>query len=254
MNCIEAKQNWMLYLDGEVEPELQSCIRDHLGKCSDCSGWFAKQQQVEKRIDESLSAGSLTPQLWQRITSNLKNVPAVNQRKRRRVFAIALTAAAILLFALMAYQIGSRARPNEWARNAANWHEQWQCGNIHPDLNSNSDIEVDRYLKAKVPFRVHCPPRTDVDFAVAGAGVCFMKDHRQAAYIVGSVGKNAVSILVLDRANLQGYPTNGFNERHDGGYQVASRVIADNVVIVVGSATPDILNRLLNAYDTYPDG
>jgi hypothetical protein len=124
---------------------------------------------------------------------------------------------------------------------------------MHPDLVSASDLEVDRYLKAKAPFHVHCPPRTDVDFRVQGAGLCQMKDQRQAAYVVGRVGKAPVSILVLDRAGLASFPGDGFHHCSTGACQVASGIVKDSVVLVVGDATADVLERLLRAYGTYPD-
>jgi hypothetical protein len=160
----------------------------------------------------------------------------------------------VILAVVLGLQIRGRSHTTELARSAAEWHEQMQRGNVHPDLVSASDQEVDLYLKAKVPFRVHCPPRTDVNFTVQGAGVCFMKDQRQAAYIVGHVGKAPVTILVLDRASLEGFPQGGFHHSREGTYQVASGVIANNVVVVIGTTTPDVLERLLNAYGSYHEG
>ena len=162
-------------------------------------------------------------------------------------------AAAAVIALVVVLQIRQQSYPTELSRNAADWHEQWQRGNVRPDLESTSDHEVDRYLKARVQFRVHCPPRSDVQFAVQGAGICFMNDQRQAAYIVGSVGKSPVTILVLDKGNLSGFPQ-GFHHRREGAYQVASAVIADNVVIVIGTTSPDVLERLLNAYGSYHEG
>ena len=81
-----------------------------------------------------------------------------------------------------------------------------------------------------------------------------MKDQRQAAYIVGHVEQAPVSILVLDRASMTDFPQGGSQHCQEKGYQVVSAVIADNVVIVIGTATPDVLERLLNAYGTYHEG
>jgi hypothetical protein len=143
---------------------------------------------------------------------------------------------------------------------AVDWHHRLLHGAIQPDFKSTSDQAVDRYLKEKVPFKVHCPPEADVDFAVQGAGVCRFKDDRQAAYIVGRVGGAAVSILVLDHSALQTFPLEGSylkgGNRHkcsQGVYQMVSGVVADNVVVVVGAASLEDLERLLNAYGTYPD-
>ena len=250
MNCTEARQNWMLFLDCEGDPELHQRIREHIGACLECSKWFAEQRATEHKIAVALSAGQPTPQLWQRVLAGV-NVPASSPHRRRRcALAVGVTAAAAVIALLVAFQLREQSYPAELSRNAADWHEQWQRGNVRPELESTSDHEVDRYLKARVPFRVHCPPRTDVQFSVQGAGVCFMKDQRQAAYIVGSVGKSPVTILVLDKSNLDGFPQ-GLRHHKEGTYQVAFAVFAENVVIVIGMASPEVLERLLNAYGSY---
>jgi hypothetical protein len=253
MNCTEVRQNWMLYLDAEGDPDLHFRIRDHIGGCPGCARWFVVQQGLEKRISQDLSAGSSTPELWTRVLTKAGIHPPAAHRRRWPIMVGVLTAAAVALLALVIVQIRGRSHAMELARNAAEWHDKRVHGNVHLDFVSTSDQEVDRYLKAKVPFRVHCPPRTDVNFAVQGAGVCFMKDKRQAAYIVGHVGKAPVSILVLDRTSVEGFPQDSFRPSKEGTYQVASRVIADNVVVVIGMTSPDVLERLLDAYGSYPD-
>ncbi len=255
MSCTEARRHWMLYLDSEGDPALHLRIRGHIAGCRACARWFAGQRRLEERIGNHLSAGDASPDLWGRVLTRAGLREPPTRRRRWPVMTGALAAAAMVVLALVLISpIGGRSGTTELARSAAEWHEQWRRGNVRPDLVSTSDQEVDRYLKARVPFRVHCPPRTDVDFAVRGAGVCFMKDRRQAAYIVGHVGQAPVSILVLDRAGLEALPQGGLRHRREGVYQVASGVIADNVVVVIGAASADVLERLLNAYGSYHEG
>jgi len=254
MNCTEARQHWMFYLDSEGDPELHLRIRDHIAECPECARWFAQQQHWERRINDQLTAGNASPDLWVRVLTKTGLRKPRTQRRRWLAVGGLAAAAMVLLAVVVGLQVGGHSHTTELAQSAAEWHEQWQRGNVHPDLVSASDEEVDRYLKSQVPFRVHCPPRTDVNFLVQGAGVCSMKDRHQAAYIVGRVGKAPVSILVLDRASLEAFPQSGFHHCREGAYQVASGVIANNIVVVVGTTTPDVLDRLLNAYGTYPDG
>ena len=46
MNCTEARQYWMLFLDSEGDPELHLHIRDHLAKCSACTRWFGSPTRL----------------------------------------------------------------------------------------------------------------------------------------------------------------------------------------------------------------
>jgi hypothetical protein len=249
----------MLYLDSEGDPELHFRISDHLGMCPACAEWFAGQQRFEQALRERLAAGEATPELWQRVLTGA-GVRAPAARRRRRLLLGGVAAAAVLLAVAGLLRIAVPARPPDLPRVAADWHEQLLDGSVRPQLRSTSDEEVDRYLKSKVPFPVHCPPRTDVNFAVEGAGVCQLSAGQQAAYIVGQVNRAPVSILVLDRASLSTFPEEsarlrggGHHLGRAGDYQMVSGVVADNLVVIVGSAPPEVLEKLLGAYGTYPD-
>jgi hypothetical protein len=259
MTCTEVRQHWAPYLDGEGELALRLRIRGHFADCPACAEWYARQERFEQALADRLAAGERTPELWERA---LARAGVGRTRRRRLVLTGALAAAAALLLALwLGFGRRQFARAPELARDAADLHERWLRGAVRPDFESTSDLEVDRYLKQKAPFPVHCPPRTDVAFDVKGAGVCTVPDGQPAAYIVGQVGQAPVSILVLDRASLAAFPRDRAHlaggRRHrcrEGGYEMVAGVIADNVVVVIGTAPPESLEKLLDAYGTYHEG
>jgi anti-sigma factor RsiW len=260
MNCREARQHLMLYLDSEGGSELHFRISDHLGMCPDCAAWFAAEERFERALTRRLAEGEATPDLWGRALARAGVRPPASRRRRFALAALA-AAALVLLGSLAVLRLTGPAHSSELAPLAADWHQQVLDGDVRPEFASTSDQEVDRYLKEKVPFRVHCPPRSDVKFAVRGAGVTLLKGQRQAAYIVGSVDEAPVSILVLDRSSLDLFPheraqlKGGRHHRcREGRYQMVSGIVADNVVVVVGAAAPERLEQLLNAYGTYPEG
>lgn len=253
MNCIEIRRHLMPYRDGECGPDLHLRIEDHLAMCPECARCSARQGEWEARVEGRISAGDRSPDLWGRVLAGA-GLRKPQGRRSRWPTIVGGLAAAILLTLFVGHRATRNPQPPGLTRSVAEWHEQWRRGNVRPDLVSTSDREVDHYLKSKVPFRVHCPPRTDVDFSVEGAGVCFMKDGRQAAYIVGHVAQAPVSILVLDRGRTDSAPQDGFQHGREGTYRVATGVIADNVVVVIGAASADVLERLLNAYGSYHEG
>ncbi len=117
-----------------------------------------------------------------------------------------------------------------------------------------------RPLSAPLSAPVHCPPRTDAAFAVTGAGLCRVQGGNEAAYLVGRVGQAPVSILILDRRSLSAFPHDQAQlqggRRHRGragAYAMVSGLVADNVVVVIGAAPPEALERLLIAYGSYHD-
>jgi hypothetical protein len=247
----------MLYIDSEGDSELHLRIGDHLGMCPDCAEWFSKQQHFEQAVTERLVADEPTPQLWDRVLSKAGIVRPVAGRRRWLAIGSVLAAAAAIVVAVLLLPKG-QPHGSELASVAADWHESWSQGALQPDLVSESDELVDHYLKGQVPFRVHCPPRKDVNFAVAGAGVRTVKDQ-PAAYIVGTVDRAAVSILVFARESLDAFPADRSHLNQGGGrhrcreraYQMVSGVTADNVVVVIGAAEPEVLEKVLNAYGSY---
>lgn len=267
MTCTEVRSHWMLYLDSEGDSELHFRISDHLGMCPACAEWFHHEQRFEQALRERLQAGEATPELWGRV---LASAGGVRPKSSRRTWLVRgglmVVAAALLLAVGVGFWLAGRTpptpeRPGDLPALAVAQHERLLTGDVRPDLESTSDQEVDRYLKANVPFSVHCPPEKDVNFAVRGAGLCKLKDERLAAYIVGRVGDAPVSILVLDHSALAAFPEEGAHLQagdhrrcSEGRYEMVSGVVAGNLVVVVGSVSPDDLERLLSAYGSYPEG
>jgi anti-sigma factor RsiW len=261
MNCAEARRHWMLYLDSEGDPALHLRVADHLGRCPACAGWFAAQRQIEGAVRDRLAAGDSDPALWGRVLDRAGLLGRPRFRPRRLFVVGVLAAAAVLLVVLLGRPWGAPAptpeEVPELARDAAELHRRWLSGEVRPDFASTSELDVDRYFKANAPFKVHCPPRSDVNFAVQGAGVRSLGDRHLAGLIVGRVGDTPVSILVLDRRSLSAFPRDearlaaGRHCCREGGYQTVSALLADNVVIAVGDARPETLDRLLDAYGSY---
>jgi anti-sigma factor RsiW len=259
MTCTAARRHWMLYLDSEGDPALHLGVAEHLAACPACAAWFAGQERLERAVAHSLTRGAEAPGLWERVLvrTGLQRPP---RRGGRRLLLMGGAAAVLLLATWLGLALWWPAGQPELARDAAGLHERWLRGEVRPDFASTSDHDVDRYLKSAAPFRVRCPPRSDVQFAVEGAGVLRL-NGATAAYIVGRVRQVAVSVLVLDRSSLAAFPRDrdhlaGGGRRlcREGDVEMVEGVVAENVVIVVGRAPPETLEKLLDAYGSYPDG
>jgi anti-sigma factor RsiW len=260
MNCHEARQHLMLYLDSEGDAELHFRINEHLGMCPDCAEWFSKQNRLEGLLAEKLRAGGNTPELWERVLSRAGVVQPARSRARAWLWLSGLAACAAVVAVLVLWRLSlSPAPPSpDLAKLTSRWHQKLVEG-MDLDFRSASDLEIEKYLRQRVTFPVRCPPRKDAGFAVQGAGVCELATT-PAAYLSGHVDRVPISIFVLPADGLSAFPHQLQAVRKDkvhrcreGNYEMVLALIDRNAVLVIGQTESQRLEKVLKAYGTYPE-
>ncbi len=259
MTCDEARRHWNLYHDSEGDAELHFRIGEHLATCPDCARWFDEESRLEHLIAEKLRSGTETPELWDRVLTGCGLVRRPRSPRRLMVLVGVAACAASLLLACVGLWVVARSRRGaDLGELTASWHVRLVDGREPVPFRSRSDLEVEEYLRGRVPFPVRCPPRQDAGFAVRGSGVCTLA-NQPAAFLVGRVGEVPVSIFVLPRSSLDAFPhlreqmrRERRHRRRQGPYEMAVALIDRNVVLVVGGAEPERLQRVLDAYGSYP--
>jgi hypothetical protein len=258
MNCHEAREHWNLYHDSEGDAHLHFQIGEHLATCPECAEWFSRQSRLEGLLADKLRPDSPTPELWTRVLGGCGlNRPTAAYRRTWLVLAAACAAVALGLVWYFAGGAG-RASP-DLARLSAQWHRRLETGDVAPEFVSQSDLEIEDFLRRRVTFPVRCPPRKDADFAVQAAGVFQIADQ-PAAYLSGHVGSASVSIFVLPSDSLSAFPRQRelledekYHHSREGPYAMVLGIIDQNAVLVIGESEPQRLEKVLSAYGTYPD-
>jgi anti-sigma factor RsiW len=258
MNCNEARHHWNLYHDSEGDAELHFQIGEHLAVCPDCAAWFSQQSRLESLLAEKLGSQPPTPELWDQVLSRCGLAQPAPARRWLWLAGVAACAAALLVAALW-YGHFSRASPPDLAKLTAEWHQRLVDGEETVQFHSQSDQIVETYLKERVAFPVRCPPRKNAGFAVQGAGVC-KRAAQPIAYLVGEVEETPVSIFILPAESLATFPYQLEAVRRDkthscreGPYTMLLRVIDRNAVLVIGQTKLECLEKVLNAYGSYPE-
>jgi len=259
MNCTEVRKHWELYHDSEGDGELYLAINNHLDECPACSTWFSQQSAFEGLLCDKLGAGAATPEMWQRIVNNVGVAePAAHGRwfNWSPLFAVA----ASLLVIASAWWASEPREQEHLSTVAAALHERLEMGGQPVAFESDSDFEVERYLKNRVTFPVRCPPRDDAGFSVRGGGVCTIA-RSPAAYVVGRVAEGDVSVLILPASRLDQFDHERdalaaapLHHCREGRYDMVLTRVDQNLVVVIGSAKPADLERVARAYGTYPEG
>lgn len=258
MTCNEARQHWNLYHDSEGDAELHFQINEHLAVCPPCAQWFKQQSRLESLLAEKLSAAPPTTQLWSQL---FERTGLVRPRAAQPWLWMTGVAACLAIVGLILFWYWSRPSESlaaDLAKLTAARHERLIVQQEPLEFRSQSDLDVEQYLRQRVSFPVRCPPRKDAGFAVQGAGVCRLADQ-PAAYLSGHVGEAPVSIFVLPRESLAAFPhqheavlRDKTHRCREGQYAMALGVIDQNAVLVIGDTDPDRLEGVLRAYGTYP--
>jgi len=263
MNCEEARRHWEIYYDSEGDSELYLAINDHLSECHDCARWFFQQAQFEETISSKLATGPATVDLWQRVLTD----SGIDQREASKswmFFSSCLAlAASLLVLAVSWSSIVGDKHANQHDVHLSSLtavaHEEFTNQRKRIDFTSRSDLEVEEYLKSRVPFPVRCPPREDAGFSVRGGGVCKL-GIEAVAYVVGEVEDGTASIFILPEESLQRFSherkvlsREQFHHCREGKFDMVLAKIDRNLVVVIGQASPQQLERVVRAYGTYPE-
>jgi anti-sigma factor RsiW len=257
MNCNEARQHWNLYHDSEGDAELHFQISEHLAMCPACAEWFSQQSRLESLLAEKLNCQAPMPELWNEVLTRTGLIQPAPARRWLWLGGFAACAAVFLVALFLTWNRFAPPSP-DLAKLTAVKHERLVAGEEIPQFESRSDLEVEGYLRKRVTFPVRCPPRKDAGFAVQGAGVCQLAEQ-PAAYLAGRVDDAAVSIFVLPRDSLTAFPhqqalvKEKTHRCQEGQYAMVLGIIDKNAVLVVGETEPARLEKVLNAYGSYPD-
>jgi anti-sigma factor RsiW len=262
MKCEEVRRHWNLYYDSEGDAELHLRINEHLDNCASCAEWFHKQSRLEDLLSEKVGAVGGDEVVWPNVLKGALIEPAPSAAGGRRMFllaTLAVCAAAIVLavFAILPFLTGSQNKSDSLSALTATWHERLVAGQVDVAYRSESDLAVEDFLRKRVSFPVRCPPRKDAGFAVSGAGTCQLADQ-PAAYLVGNVDQAPVTIFILSRDSLPAFPHQQaalareiVHRCREGHYDMTMSTIDKNVVLVVGQARQEALERILRAYGSY---
>ena len=260
MNCQEARSRWNLYHDSEGSPELYLEINQHLDRCGECAAWYRAQERLEEELTRRIATGTESAEMWERILLPIgtSTVPAA---AGRRLMSLILTIAACTMLAaglLLMRPRSDKPESRDLVDLTSKVHADLAGGKRPVEFASRSDLAVEDYLRKRVTFPVRCPPRRDSGFLVSGAGVCRVSG-RKAAYLVGNVDGDPVSIFILSDKDLRRFPRQQAALRNAStiecqgdSFRTSIGAIDRNVVLVIGRASCDRLKRVLKAYGTYP--
>ena len=124
MNCKEVNKNLLSFLDGDLKPEKQSRIEQHLANCERCSLALQNIKNIYSEINDEVDSLKTNPflaqKVWNKVQANQSssNVPVI-PLKRSSIITIA--AAGIALGIAIGSLLNSTVSINSNATSEQNW-------------------------------------------------------------------------------------------------------------------------------------
>ena len=255
MNCNEAKRRWVLIGErGEPEREL---LLDHLAGCEDCLQWYQRQSEVDMLTVQVLYGSGPDLSVWRRIEQQV--LPRPSSITPAYAWRACLAAAAVLLIVVGLLRYLRSENSHAAAEKLIAKHLELAAGDIPMAHLSESDLQVESYLKSRTPFPMRCPPRRDSGFFVKGAGV-LSAEKTSTAYLHGQVGDTPVTIFIMPVTRKSDFPFDDDPAADSTtivcpytNCTVYLAILHQNVVAIIGeSISESILERIARAYGTYP--
>jgi len=108
MRCGKFKKGIERYIDGEMDSAEKALFEEHLRGCTSCADVLREAREEVSLYRQVLSGFRLKGSLRERVLSRLDSIPAPDKKgaaagelKRRQIFALSATAAALFIFTFL---------------------------------------------------------------------------------------------------------------------------------------------------------
>jgi anti-sigma factor RsiW len=246
MKCAEVRKFVRLYLDSELDTEHSFEVERHLESCVECAGLFEAVKKFDERLGKFLTRGQPTRALWENVEAQIS---PVRLAKLNTLWPLALAASLIIAAGLVFFM---KSRTLDLANAVEECHSAYVHQLTTPEFSGPVPDKIAQQFGGQLDAEAfaYLPSRTT--FSSSGARLCHVEGV-PVALILGHNGSTPVSMIVLNKSELDHFPT--MKQRLESGdpivcgrsgrYQFAARFIDDHVVCVVGDTPRPVLENLL---------
>src|SRR5229473_4761245 len=240
MACQVWSEKLDTYLDGELPPDEQHALREHLHGCAACASDSLDRMRAKRAVQ---SAGQrFVPDAAFRARIQ-KNVGSRTARSRWQWLpALATSAAAALLVVGTLLVTHDRSREQHLVGELADLHVATLASPNPVDVVSTDRHTVKPWFAGKIPFTFNLPELEDSPFVLLGGKVSYLNQSPGVELIV-RVRQHQISVFIFQERAVE-------NMRRDDVPQTALsfnlRSWSHNGLryFVIGDASPQDLDKL----------
>jgi anti-sigma factor RsiW len=194
MQCNSAAAMLGAYLDGEVPPDQEAVIQEHLGGCIHCSSEIAEMARLQRSLCGARRHFAPSAEFRRKVQ---KQMPSP-KRRSWLVWSMPVGAvfATILLTALV--WIGHARRSAAFAE-LADLHVNALSSTNLVDVVSTDRHTVKPWFQGKIPFSFNLPEFNGTDYTLVGGRMVYF--HQQpGAQLIVSMHQHKISVLIFQRS------------------------------------------------------
>lgn len=201
MDCREVKNNIHPFMDGELDDQTSQMVKEHISVCPLCTLELEQEKRMDSLIKNNIPKEKAPYELKETI---LKRIARLGEKRIHRFVFPALKPAligitgAVLIF----ISFSLLNRPFPVYSEAVGEHIQFLQGKIPISISSDKPSEVNRWLQAKLDFKVMTPDLLSQGVTLQGARVCDIKG-RKTAYLMYTKNEHNLSVFMFDARALR---------------------------------------------------
>ena len=270
MKCAEVRNLVLPYLDSELDARDCRAIELHLASCAECRLVYDAEQAFDEKLEKFCSPGDGDRAWWNKLESTLiaqaaddsRAAPASSTSSRvRKISKIGVAALLALVIGLAWFgtTLPIDDEPFDLALAVEHRHLAHATYLSDPGFASPPSADAIAKLDGRLDNRAFEVRPSDQSFSVLGSRLCKIGDV-PVAFILGEKRQIPISIVVLQESELRHFPEmeKRFAAGHSiacsqiGEYEFGARIVAGQVVCVVGDLPRPELESMLASIPSTP--
>ena len=190
MDCHDVRDQLLDYQHGRLAPDLVTGLRCHLEECADCAHADLVERELTRTLERRMPQHAAPIALKRRLAASWPTPARPLQTRKvwtRALLPVGLVAAALLLAAPLARELGSPSRrePALMVTEAINDHVRLLQSQRPLEVESGGIHQVIPWFSGKLDFAPGIRFPGDADFPLRGGAVGYFVDRKSAALVFG---------------------------------------------------------------------
>ncbi|HTF67910.1 MAG TPA: zf-HC2 domain-containing protein [Edaphobacter sp.] len=240
------------FIDGELPPNEQQGIEQHLTGCHACTLRVLSTTQLKAATARAGHRFAPPPEALARFTAQLRLQPQTRTKKPVRIYSMpslrplawaALGAAILLTVSLFGWR--QFHQTNNLAAELLDQHLATLSSGATPQVLSTDRHTVKPWFQGRLPFSFNLPDGVALppDTTLKGADLTYL-NGQPAALLLFTIHKHEVSIFLMQRT---GGPILSALPRTRSGFTIHSATTHDLRIVAVSDVNPADLDNLIAA-------